>query len=329
MSSCSAGLRSLLRVIRTRQIIIFISLTILLTGCSSLPGRLPSDELTTATPLPESSTDDGLAVQPPDACLVGEDNVVQSNNPLGDMLAWQPGEAKLAFVAPVGRSWGWGVGDAVIASLSSRESISTSNVRVAGDLTWSPDGTWLAFLALRASDDQYTVMVWQPSDGSLIDLFSQGAASSEFSGYKGIVRWFGKNRLQISESCGVDCRQLIEVSILGVEQRIAQQIRQGEDTSLELALNHPDGFALFEDWVNPNISPDGRSVFFSDENDTAWIGYIEEGVKYPLALNNGTPLESKWSDDSRYLAVRTEQQVLVFKLHCQGNSEWRKLTSLD
>lgn len=297
---------------------------ILLAGCAPLAAADEEGEAT-ATPLPESPAEDGLTVQPPDACLVAEGAVIQLLQPQGNLLAWQPGENRLAFVAPVGRSWGWSVGDAVVAPLGEGEAISTSDLRVAGDLTWSPDGDWLAFSVLRASDDRYTVYVWRPADRTLIDLFGQGGGSDPTASPKGIVEWLDGNRLLISEGCGVDCRSLVEVSVLGSELSIREQIREAEDGSLAVDLNQPAGFALNPDWLNANVSPDGLSVFFSDEDDVGWIGYVEEGIKYPLDLRNGTPLESKWSEDGRYLAVRTEQRVLVFEPGCREGGQVGRL----
>jgi hypothetical protein len=313
------------RIIRRRRygLTALLLLAAALTGCAPLASV--EEETATATPLPESPAEDGLTVQPPDACLVAEDAVIQLLQPQGNLLAWQPGEDSLAFVAPVGRSWGWSVGDAVVAPLEEGEPFSTNDLRVAGDLTWSPDGVWLAFSVLRPSDDRYTVYAWRPADKTLIDLFGEGGGSDPTASPKGIVEWLDGNRLLVSEGCGTDCRSLVEVSVLGSELRIREQIREDEDHSLAVDLNQPEGFTLFEGWLNPNVSPDELSVFFSDEDDIAWIGYVEEGIKYPLDLRNGTPLESKWSDDSRYLAVRTEQQVLVYELGCREGREARRL----
>ena len=312
------------KIHRYTRCVLFI-MVITLAGCSSLSGGGPLEELPTATPLPGASTDDGLEVQPPGACLIGEDAVAQLLKPMGNLLAWQPGQDKLAYLAPVSRAWGWGVGDAVIAPVSDGEPVSTNDARVAGDLTWSPDGAWLAFVALRASDDQYSVFVWRPADDRLIDLLGEGAISDAYSSLKGIDKWLDNDRLRISESCGVDCRQLLAISVLGGEQRILRQIRESEDTSLAVDSNHPAGFSLNEKWLNPNVSPDGLSVFFSDKKAVGWIASIEEGIKFPLDLKNGAAQESKWSDDSRYLAVRTEQQVLVFELNCHDGGEVRRL----
>ncbi len=311
------------RPCRPRWTALLLSI-LLLAGCAPLAAVDEAAEAT-ATPLPESSTEDGLTVQPPDACLAAEGAVIQLLQPQGNLLAWQPGENWLAFVAPVGRSWGWSVGDAVVAPLGEGEALSTSDVRVAGDLTWSPDGIWLAFAALRASDDRYTVYAWRPADRTLIDLFGEGGGSDPTASPKGIVEWLDGNRLLISEGCGVDCRSLVEVSVLGSELRVREQIREAEDGSLVVDLNQPAGFGLNPDWLNPNVSPDGLSVFFSDEDDVGWIGSIEEGIKYPLDLGSGAPLESKWSEDGRYLAVRTDQRVLVFELGCREGGEVKRL----
>ncbi len=297
-----------------------------LTGCSSLPGGQKADEAATATPLPAASSEDGYSVQPSDACLVSEDAVIKIGKPLGNLLAWQPDEDRLAFVAPVGRSWGWSVGDALVASIGAGEPVNTNEVQVAGDLTWSPDGVWLGFVALRLADNQYTIEVWRPTDGSLIDLFPQGATTDTYASRKGIVKWLDGNTLQIAESCGVDCSRLVQASVLGGEQRVLKEMRQVEDTSLQVDLNQPKGITLFANWLSPNVSPDKMSVFFSDANNTSWIGNIEEQMKYPLDLKGGSVQESKWSSDSRYLAVRTEEKVLVFQVDCRENPPVKKLS---
>ncbi len=301
----------------------WLLLALALAGCAPL-AVVDEGAAATLTPLPESSAEDGLQVRPPDACLAAEGAVIQLEKPQGDLLAWQPGESRLAFVAPVGRSWGWSVGDAVVAPLGEGEPLSTNDVDVAGDLAWSPDGGWLAFVALRASDNRYTVYAWRPDDRTLIDLLGEGGADASGS-LKGILEWLDGNTLLITESCGVDCRSLVEVSVLGGVQRVREQIRENEDDSLQVSLRQPQGFALFEGWLMPNVSPDELSVFFSDEDGIGWIGYVEEGIKYPLDLASGAPLESKWSQDGQYLAVRTDQRVLVFALGCREGGEVRRL----
>ncbi len=309
---------------RRSRFLIALALLLALAGCAPL-AVVEEEAEATITPLPASPIEDGLTVQPPDACLAAEGAAIQLLQPQGNLLAWQPGADRLAFVAPVGRSWGWSVGDAVVAPLGEGEPFSTSDVRVAGDLTWSPDGVWLAFSVLRASDDRYTVYAWRPGDRTLIDLFGEGGGSDPTASLKGIVEWLDGNRLLVSEGCGVDCRSLVEVSVLGGEMRVREQIREAEDDSLAVELNQPEGVGLNPDWLNPNVSPDGLSVFFSDENDLGWIGYLEEGIKYPLDLGGFAALESKWSDDGLYLAVRTDQQVLVFELGCREGGEARRL----
>ncbi len=298
-------------------------LALALAGCAPLAAE-DEGAAATVTPLPGSSAEDGLQVRPPDACLAAEGAAIQVERPQGDLLAWQPGENRLAFVAPVGRSWGWSVGDALVAPLGEGEPLSTNDVDVAGDLAWSPDGGWLAFVALRASDNRYTVYAWRPDDRTLIDLLGEGGTDATGS-LKGIVEWLDGNRLLISENCGVDCRSLVEVSVLGGVQRVREQIRENEDDSLQVSLHQPLGFTLYEEWLNANVSPDELRVFFSDEDGVGWIGYVEEGIKYPLDLGSGAPLESRWSDDGQYLAVRTDQRVLVFELGCQEAGEVKRL----
>ena len=151
----------------------------LLAGCGPLPLQptLQGEGTVTPTATLDPSGYQAVASR---GCMVGEWHTLQAERRQGglttwlqgNLLAWQPGTSNLAYLAPGERS-SWFTGVLMLGEgpdfVEHRQLAPT--ILVNGDLTWSPSGEWLAFLAFRPNESVYTIMVVNQDGSKLIDLF--------------------------------------------------------------------------------------------------------------------------------------------------------------
>ncbi len=286
----------------------------LLAACSPLSTDGPV-EITAEVPAALDPIGDGLPVTSSPACKIADFSVIQTDLDQGDLVAWAPEELTIAFIAPIGRSWGWYEGDLFLYNLINNEEQSTRDLKVSGDLTWSPDGRRIAMVVFRLPESRYTVMVMDIGSGQMTDLYGVSAATDEFSSRKGIISWTNNQTLRVAENCCVDCVRIVDHDVSQGIARDVETIRHNQDTSLHITLNQP-GISPNPNWFNANWSPDESLVFFTDRNETAWVADLAREVRFPLDSAIRGPQESKWSFDSRYLAVRTPEAVYLYDTIC-------------
>lgn len=287
---------------------------LILAGCSVI-GTDPNVGEPTPTVLPTTDPDEGLRVSVSTACLVRSFPTIQVDPPAGDLMGWSPDGQIFAYIAPFNNQWGWYTGNLTLLSMETGEIRATRGTKVTGDVTWSPDGSRIAFTALHTTENLYTVIVLLTSDFTPLDLYAAGAATDDFGSAKGIARWTDNNRIRVNETCGVDCSRLVEINVSGQGQQVLQTGRKQDDLSLEIVLNQT-GFAANPDWLLANASPDGSRIFYVDNDDQAWLAAPDEGYKYRLTLDQGVVQESKWSPDSQLIAVRTNENIYLYDLEC-------------
>ena len=291
-----------------------VGLIFLLAGCS--PQSIEDDQTAaTATPMPADTVGDGMQIIRTSACRIIDLPVIQTNIAQGDLLAWAPDAITLAYVAPVGREWGWYTGDLVLYPLGDETENATRDIKVSGDLTWSPDGRMIGFIAFRLLENRFTVMVMNVATGEITDLYGPTALTDEFSSRKGILTWRDSQNIQVAERCGIDCLRIVEHTLGGGGVRTLEELRINQDTSLDYLVYQP-GISPHPNWFNANWSPDGGLVFFADRNQEAWVADLARESRFPLDGAIRRPLETKWSFDSRYLAVRTAERIYLYDMIC-------------
>ncbi len=306
-------------------IVVFLLSLLLLTGCGQLrtvPGirtffETPVvDDGPTPTPLP-TSVAPAFPVVSVRACKVAELESLRTDLPQGDLMAWAPSGSTLAFIGPAANSI-WYTGRLYVASAPdfAPGANLAPDIAVWGDVTWSPQSNALAFVAWR-TPDTYTIMSVSTSSGRPVDLLPEEAAVTDSGrSSKAIINWEG-NFIYALTSCGTDCDQSLVLSPSG-----------GIVSSGELGRARPDRLEAarriqsfdedtYPSMLLPNWSPDGKQVVYFDAVDRVWVLLTDEALQYILTIPITYPRESKWSADSRWLALRSDDMIEVFDTTCR------------
>lgn len=293
----------------------------LLTACGLVPG-LPAPAAAqepTPTPLP-TSVAPAFPTIPDRSCLLATLDPVRTNQEQGNLLAWHPEEKTLAYVSPKGRSI-WFTGRVLLAQEPNfqQPEVLFENISVFGDLTWSPSGNQLAFVALRLPEDVYTVMVTNLENGQTVDLLpGDQATATSGNGSKGIIGWLSESQIRIIASCGIDCDVMLDIDIpSGRVVPYGETMRHQTDRLSPTRKTMPFDETLYPPMRSPNWSPDGKKVIYFDDLDQAWVLLNEEKAQYLLDIGLQTPYESHWAGDSRTLALRTDDFIFLFDTECR------------
>jgi Tol biopolymer transport system component len=298
---------------------------VLFSGCSSSKFSFGSNHSnvtptpTLVTLLPEVAV--GYQVVSDKSCQLATYIPITTDLAQGDLMAWKPDAQQLAYVGPQNGSWSWYVGALYITDVAANKNLYTSsNLRVFGDLAWSPGGNSLALVNLQSGQkDSYTVMVLQPASNQVTDLFPGKASQMDaFDSKKGVDAWLNDQSLTVTASCGPDCAQVLQFNADGSGKQVVKEERIVDNTSLALSDNVPQyDTAVFPKMNQPNWSPDRNWIVYVDDDDATWILNIPNKTEYRLGWLGNFIRETKWSADSKLLAIRMDNQILVYQVACQ------------
>lgn len=308
----------------------FLAVFLALGGCKPKDSNV--DPLRTSTPLPTSTAMDFPVVEQ-QACQLAKFEALRTREAQGDLIAWDPSGNRLAFIGPAGNS-NWFSGRINLTEgpkFQESRSLAAETLAV-GDLAWQPAGGLLAFVAFR-QPDTYTVVTVNPQSGAPVDLFaSQDAHSDPWGGSKAVVAWQNGTVLRVLSSCGEDCDLILDIDTAsGQMNPVGEQLRKAKDRLWPHPLEKTFEPTLFPpamskpNWMNrispqmkkPEWSSDGKKVVYIDNFVNAWVLLIDQKIQYQLNTPNVDVQEAKWAPDDRYLAVRTDDQVLVFDTACR------------
>ena len=263
----------------------------------------------------------GYQVAPDTSCLMGSYTPITTNKAQGDLMAWKPKTRELAYVSPQNTSWSWYLGGLVIVDPAVKKPIYTSsNIRVFGDLSWSPSGTSLALVSLQSGQKEaYSVQVIQPENNQMTDLVpGQAAQTDDYGSQKAVDSWQDDQSLTVVASCGLDCAQALRFNADGTGKQTIQDMRRNESSALSLTFNTPQYDATaFPKMNQPNWSPDQNWIVYVDDDDFTWVINVKAKTQYRLGWLGDFIRETKWSPDSQLLAIRLDNQILVYQTVCQ------------
>lgn len=201
---------------------------LIILGLVACLGRIPSTSVTleTVSTTPHNnqsatvSVEDFTTVKPvstppsfqsgsPLACLIAELPSKEGSPWETHLFDWSPDARSLAYIAPENTD-----ADALLITGAPRFGAPkrlVSNAR--GDVYWSPDGSQIAFVALRP-DDLETVMTIASDGSDLRDLFPGEIAQTDpGKGSKGIGGWVDRSSLWVMTNCGTGCRRLWQLNL--------------------------------------------------------------------------------------------------------------------
>ena len=252
----------------------------------------------------------------------------------GGIMEWSENAPLFAYVAPDNRYWGWFSGDAVILNFADDAKVpdefgnipaglapsemSTTDLHVFGDFAFSPDNSKLAFTALRQSEKLYTVMVASLDSGlkNVIDLFPDSQAETdEYASDKSVIKWINDNVLQAASSCGIDCERIYNINVRNGSLTPQEEVRKHGHTGREQP-NHVIEYdeRRYPVMNNPNWSPDAQFVFYTDARYQSWIIRESSKQQYQLPVDGRDVLQTLWSSDSRFLAIRYEDKIEIYEI---------------
>lgn len=299
-------------------------LLVLISGCSKL-GLDDNESKITPTPtlmVLLTEVANGYPAVYDESCLIATYVPVTTDKPQGNLMAWKPGsQPVLAYVGPQNKNWSWYVGDLDIVDPINQKTLYTSqNLKVYGDLTWSPDGASMAVVNLMSiPQDAYTVTVLQPDTNQSWDLFpAQSGITDANAIKKGIEGWEDDQTLVVSAACGLDCSLSYRFNEDGSYKQELDKKRQVEDHNLEITYPEPQyNTDIFPKMNQPHFSPDEKWVTYLDDDDMIWILSVEGKKQYQLGWLGGEIREAKWSPDSSLVAYRMDNRINVYKAACK------------
>jgi len=322
-------------MIKILKLFVLIVTLSLFTGCGMIPNEQSGSDTTDGTPVPTPTRDpSGYQAIDPESCLIADWTTLQTGDIEGNLLAWQPqqsgaptGTSNLAYLGPTDKS-SWYTGELMLAvGPDYTQHIKLApNTLATGDLTWSPSGRRLAFLAYRQNEGLYTAAVVSPDATGLTDLFpSDLARTDNRSSQKAIIGWKGENTLQVMSSCGEECRLAYDFEMgttAGpiLTPTVVENYRE-LNQNLEITRNElvytPEVFP--KNMRSPHWSPNDNLVTYIDRRGLLWLLKIDTKTMYLLDIGLRDVYETQWALDSASLAVRAEDRIFVFEIPCRTN----------
>jgi hypothetical protein len=300
--------------------IVLISLLALLAACTGAQENAAGENTPVpATPTIASNTQPEYKIVAPTACLVQDQAVIRTSTPQGDLLAWSPVAAEVAYVASNNRS-NWNLGDLWVVSAENAGTARKLADNAVGNLSWSPDGKYIVFASLRSGDGVFTLQAAAKDGSDVVDFFPGASAKTDsWASPKIVKEWLLKDtRFLAATSCGTGCTQMAEINISEKTQQPVGDPEKILTDFWKIHRNEPDlPVVALENALEPNWSPDETLAVYFDNRDYAWVLSPETKSQFLLSLGVWqNPLETKWSSDGKYLAVRAGFRMLVFRMNC-------------
>lgn len=220
-----------------------------------LPTHPPEEPLGLSIPLTGSAQD----------CLLTDIPLIREMVWSLETFAWSPTEDALVYVGP-GREEDTPLTGALMI-MRFAPYIDTPQVlapNVVGDPTWSPDGSRIAFVALRPADQLGTIMVIDADGSNLLDLLPGDKARTDpGAGYKAIEGWWDEDQIVASTNCGAGCRRPM---VLDLQRQTLEPLLSSGQEGSGYAWSPDRASVVVTGGANPQIG-----VISQNEEEVSWF----------------------------------------------------------
>ena len=261
-------------------------------------------------------------------------------------FAWSPTGDRLAYVGPAGPPDS-SAGSLMLVAAPRFDTPQLIAPGAAGDPTWSPDGSRLAFVAFRADDQVGTIIAVDVETLALLDLLPGDMARTDpGAGYKAIDSWPAE-RLLVMTNCGTGCRQpwyldprtstmepVFRFSQQGASyawspDRTAAVVTGGAAPQIGIVLGGEGEIS----WLSGHGTPDSAWTFFADWSPDAsrflflrQSGQAAELWEWNTRTGEGSPLLSgviaaRWSPHGDRIAL-----VMLGQPRFTADGQWQDVT---
>lgn len=245
--------------------------------------------------------------------------MIRVESPQGDLVSWSPVTDTVAYIASTQGSH-WNVGELNVLEAPKFDTPERLATQTAGELTWSPDGSAIAYLGLRRSDNLFTIGLAYPDGRTSKDLFpGDSARTDDYSSQKAVLEWITSGKLRVLLSCGINCLQTTDIGVIsGLTTPVGDPLERYWDmwaAHTSQPSNIPEPYAKLTGQLN--WSWDEHKIAYTDDDGNAWVINVDAGTLYPLDIGQySTATETDWSFDNQYLAVQVDQTLKIFSFQC-------------
>lgn len=244
---------------------------------------LSSSEVTAGAPTP-------LAISTQD-CLLTEIPLLNERLWLLKSFAWSPREDRLAYIGPNSDKADISLTGTLMLIVPHSDTPQILASNAIGDPTWSPDGSQIAFVAFRPSDQLGTIMIVNADGSNLTDTLPENTARTDpGAGYKAIEGWWDGDQIVVSTNCGAGCRRLM---LLDLRRQALEPILPSGQEGNNYVWSPDRASIVVTNGANPQIG-----VISQNEEEVSWLsghGSLD------ITQASSWTFFADWSPDSSHL----------------------------
>ena len=264
-----------------------------------------------------TGANDATVSETGESCETNTFSVIEKTEDQGNLVAWSTDARTLAYIGPSKTSYRH-IGNLNLAKSPDYSESESIDERVVGGMIWAPDDESIAYTSLRASDNLYTITVYNLSTRRKTDLFpGDKAKTDEWSSPKRAVSWESNNALSIEAMCGPGCVETIRYDTGSDTYTVENQAIRN---SLWAATEEPATDGVFPSSGQFSISIDefGKVSLKSESTFKTKILNPTQAVRF-FELTEPWTYEFQWAAD-QYLAVRINDELTLYDLSCVRDS---------
>jgi hypothetical protein len=152
---------------------------------------------------------------------------------------------------------------------------------------------------------------------TVTDLFPFGCGHRRFSSSKSVMN--GSTRRTAPDDklrCGLRANpgRKHKSGTLSQQEEVRKKGHSGR-TFPQHVIEYDD--RLYPAMSKANWSPADTYVFYTDTQNKTWILNDQENYQFALPISGDTVLQSLWSADERFLALRFSEKISIYDVKCK------------